>query len=257
MHRWIILFGSIIALYCCNTKNREIILGDNLKAVGDIGRDTTYNGLIRFYNSKDGRLLYTCNYNDNILTGQKIFFHNNGTIYSKQNYSNGELNGFSFFYDSSGNLYSKQYFYYGVKAGHDVNYNTNHPCEYSFFSLENELLFYLNYDSLGNNKLTQEKPSYFFFKTRKFSLLSDTTGAKNTEYFIYLPNPPKFNFHYSLVTIDSSYNILAEKQVLDSNRIWDTFTIVDSTEKVAYAIRLVIIDSINNNDRYTMFKKLK
>ena len=239
------------------TKREKILLiNDHIKAVGIIGTDTSYEGMIKFYDINSNRLLYSSNYKNNILDGEQVTYYTNGKPRTIQKYSNGEINGYTSFYDSIGNLFSKQYSYYGIKAGHHINFYLNAPKEYGFYSLENELLFYINYDSLKKHKITELEESYFFYNARSFSNLSESEVNRKREFFLYLLNPPKFKFEYSIVQIDSNYNVITIDKVLDNAKIWSKFSINKESPDTISAVRLVIIDSSRNNEKNTMFKKL-
>jgi hypothetical protein len=73
-------------------------------------------------------------------------------------------------------------------------------------------------------------------------------------YFIYLPQPPRFYFQYSIVKIDAKYKVLATEQEIKNDEIWSTFSL-NSDSISTYAIKLFVKDSINEVN-YTMFKKL-
>jgi hypothetical protein len=250
------IFIVIITVFICscNSKKRELVIDNKIKAVGYINSDSSFDNLISFFDLNTNKLLYTANYKNKVLEGEKRDYYANGKIKSIQSFSNGTLNGFTYFYDSLGYLFSQQYTYYGVKAGHHIDFKYQKPIEYGFYSLDNDLLFYLNYDSLIGKKIDDFEASYFFYKERPLARDFFSRQNQNREFFIYLPQPPKFSFEYSVVTIDSSYKIKSVEKLLNKNTIWDLF-ILDENQNNS-AIRLIIIDSLNGNSRYTMFKKL-
>lgn len=247
----------VLVLFSCQRKGEKtLLINDNIKAVGIIGVDSSYEGMIKFYDINSNRLLYSSNYKNNILDGEQATYYTNGKPKTIQEYSNGEINGYTSFFDSTGSIFSKQYTYYGIKAGHHINFYRNTPKEYGFYSLENELLFYINYDSLKTQKITELEESYFFYNARSFSHLSESEVNRKKEFFLYLLNPPKFKFEYSIVQIDSNYNVISIDKILNNEKIWSRFSINKESGDTISAIRLVIVDSSRNNEKNTMFKKL-
>lgn len=247
---------NFLIIFCiaCNHKETELIIDNEVKAIGHINTDSSFDNEISFFDLNTNKLLYKANYKNNILNGVRTDYYSNGNVRSIQNYINGDIHGFTNFYDSLGNILSKQYRYYGIRAGHHINFKEEKIFEYGFYSLDNDLLFYINYDSLASKSITDLETSYFFFKERLFSNSSTLSNNFKKDFFIYIPQPPKFSFEYSIVVVDSSYKVLDVKEVLSKNKIWDSF-ILDTSQK-NIAIKLTIIDSIKDNAIYTMFKKL-
>lgn len=250
-----------ICLLCigCNSraKLKEIILGDE-KVVGNISKDTVFNGTILFFNKKTNELISESNYVDGNLEGKSIDYYPNGKVSSIANYRDDKLHGEMILFDQTGNRIKKENFYYNIRVGESINYKDKNVSQYNFFSLDGDLLFYLNYDSIRNRKITEYKKSFFFFHKRKYANFSSGPLTDSlTEVFLYMPSPPLFNFSYYLVRIDSSFQKENVIQHLNNSEPWiviDNLK-VDLDEKFYYAIKLNIIDS-SNGDEITMYKKL-
>jgi hypothetical protein len=76
------------------------------------------------------------------------------------------------------------------------------------------------------------------------------------ELFLYLPNPPKLNFKYSLCIIDNKYDIKQTVKEFATNISWDTVNLEYSILKTneSFAIKL----TVDNDDKpAVMFKRLK
>jgi hypothetical protein len=250
------LFIAVIlfSLLGCNRKNRSITIDENTIAQGDIGNDSSYNGLIKFYEKGSNILLSEQYYLNNVQNGTTKDYYPNGILKDSLNYIGGEENGDAFFYDSKGNLQTKNYYYYGLRVGGSTIYSNNKPQDYLFYSFDNDLLFKLDYDSIGTNRIDDIKTGGFFFYNS--AIASNSDGQEIFHYNVYMINPPRYKFEYSLVTTDSFFKENTEVKKLDSQRPWDSFSIGRKVDCDKYAIKLVIEDSINNHESI-MFKRLK
>lgn len=255
---YVISVSCILFIVGCKEKNkiRSIILKDSTRAEGIISKDSIYEGLIRFYDTRTNRLIMECNYKNGIEYGNAKEFYPNGHIAAEYSYENGKLIGFAYFYDTSSKLISKQFTYFDIRAGSSVNYTNGKVKSYWFYSLDNEALFNLTYDSLIRKKITELHSDFFFYHFKDYTEIANTSlRNKRKEYFLYTPNPPNYDFRYSLVLIDSSYKVHSELKNFDGNSPWSTFTVDESVNKIP-AIRLTISDSISGGD-IIMFKVLK
>lgn len=250
-----IFFLLLCFLPSCRQKaSNEVIVDNKYRAVGNISNDTTYDGNIEFYDINTGNLAFSVTYKDGMLNGEKRDYYSNGKVYSISNYTNGLLNGVTNFFDSTGLRTYTQENYYGLNFGRKITYNKEGVKKFDFYSFDNELLFSIDYDSLKKNKITSIQNDFFFYNEEWFKYLSDSDNKSRKEYFIYLPNPPKFRFEYSVVEIDNHFNVLSEPIFINKPNGWTTFSI-SKYESQKFAIRLVVNDSVNN-DVFTMFKKL-
>lgn len=251
----LLAFLFVAFLYSCSSKEKEISIDKNTRAVGNISSDSVFNGLIKFYEVPSGVLLFTSTYKNGILEGEKIDYYKSGKVYSKQYYNAGKLNGAALFYDEKGNIDFTQYYYYGLSMGPKIHFKEEEIKSYDFYSLENKLLFSVDYDSLKESKLSEIEEDFFFFNSIDFRYVGDSLFPKRREYFLYLPNPPKLKFEYNLVKIDSDFNVIStEKNLTDTKTAWTVFEL-EKNENSQFALQLLIKDSVNQAN-YTMFKRL-
>lgn len=247
--------------YSCKQGEIKAINIDNETRVeGNINIDTIYNGLIKFYNIKSNKLFRECNYENGIENGKCILYHKNGKIAYKYFFENGKVNGDTYAFDVKGDLLSKGFYYYDIRVGSSDEYIKEKIANYYFYSLDGELLFFIYYDSSQKKKITDLQSDYFFYHTAKYQEYNDSLNKnEQQEYFLYLPNPPEYNFRYSLVIIDSDFNVLSKIQTFNNNFPWAKFTLHDESsfnKNDKIALRLIINDSMSNGD-ITMFKILK
>lgn len=251
----LLLFLTTIVIGCKSRSKRSVLIEKNLRAVGNIGPDTSYEGPIQFYDTRTNQLLYTCNYQDNLPEGIRTNFHSNGTVSSQQLYHDGKLNGFASFYDSTGTKYAQQYYYHGLRAGPSISWKNGHPESFYFYSLDNRLLFELSYEDLQHGSLTQVQSGFFFFNISDVSVLEGEKAENfSKEILLYLPQPPKFDFQYSVVKIDSGYQVLSTLQKCPPDQVFTTINVA-VTDTAGLAIKLVIQDSVKGGT-YTMFKRI-
>jgi hypothetical protein len=241
------------------SKNQRILIDSQTYAEGSFGRDTVFQGLIKFVDRKTGNLTATANYENGVLDGETIDFYPDGRMKFSGSYEKGKLNGYVSFFDRSGNVGERQYYYYDLVVGPRIKYKNGFPKSYKFYSLENELLFHINYDSVYGNTIDELQKSFFYFNKREYEENENPLSRNNavvSEYFIYIMAPPRFNFEYDLVDIDSSYKVKSIVKRFKGDRPWAKFSIKDGTEEDGCkAIRLLIRDSINNINT-TMFRRL-
>jgi hypothetical protein len=248
--RFIIYFFIVFLIGSCQFDQiRSVKIDNDTRAEGRIGVDNVYNGVIKFYNIPTNKLIEEANYSRGIQEGNDIFYHANGAIAAKRAFTNGVLNGYTFSYDSVGHLLKQDYYYYNLRSGGSMEYLHNKLKYYRFFSLEKDILFYLDYDSLKGRKLPEIQPGYFFYRQTKYTTVDENDSlADRIEYFLYTPNPPKFNFQYSLVTIDSNRKVLSVLKDFSNTKPWSVFNRDKEHENInrKIALRLTITDSINN-----------
>jgi antitoxin component YwqK of YwqJK toxin-antitoxin module len=251
---FIFLYSTVVG--CNNTKTRSIQLANQV-AEGNISKDSTYEGLIKFYDKNNRQLLSEATYTNNVLEGYRVFYFPNGQKKVEMNYKSGEPLGFTKIYNKQGSLEKEQYFYYGLQVGSSIQYANETPKQYFFYSFDDALLFHLDYDSIGSKRIDELQEKFFFFRKKDLQLFDFKSNEHKVEYFIYLISPPKYKFTYSLCQIDSSFKVLETMQTFDSGRMWETF-LVDPTKQTGetfLALRLRIEDQINGADM-TTFKKL-
>ena len=241
----------------CGDSDRIKIQIDDLIVEGEISADTVFNGLIRFYNSETGALERAANYNQGVLDGERKDYHTNGRIKLKMNYSDGKANGNLYVYDSTGELQLTQIKYYDVRVGPSIEYKENRISKYYFYSFGNIELIHIDYDSINKSQIAQLNDSTFFFwNILEFSTPDSKTPRTNL--FLYLPNPPKINFKYSICILGANYRIKEILQEFNDGESFSEFELDFGQLKddETFAIRLVI-DNTLNDETITMFKKIK
>lgn len=255
----LLCFASIFCLLaaCQSSPIRAVNLGDGTTAEGRISPDTVFDGPIKFYDATSNQLIERGNYMNGIKIGMDTIYNKNGTIASKADFADGKQNGYSFHFDSNGNLVQKSYNYYGLNVGSSVNYIKDSVKEYYFYDFDENVLVYLNYDSIKGKRIGDIQPKLFFFRETYYQSYNNH-GVGLKSFFVYTPNPPKFDFKYSVILVDSSFKVLSVLTQCDNRRPW---SIVNVDTKSAgpnqkFAVRLTIRDSINNKDMVA-FKVLK
>ena len=168
--------------------------------------------------------------------------------------------GYNYYFDSLGSLKVKDYYYYDLKVGPTIRYNGSDPISYNFYAFDNNLTYGLYYDSLKDHILVDLGTN--FFHIIKYDTADYYEGNKNStglDYCIYLLNPPKYNFNYSLVLTDSGYKNVKVIDSLKSKFPFRFFSIPTQRpdQNYFYAIRLLVSDSLTTKNEYLMFKKLK
>jgi hypothetical protein len=240
------------------THVREMIIGGN-RVVGNISDDTIYTGLIRFYNGSSNVLSEEVEYNsDGRMNGKRTLFYPNGNTRALSFYDNGKRLGYNTLFDSTGKIANNSFWYYDIRVGPSVDYYNGKPSRYYFYTFENELLYYLNYDELTDKKIVDLERNYFrLVKYDSASYWQGNLEEAGTEYRIYLLNPPKYKFDYDIVHIDSAYHVMDTIDRLDVDLPFANFTIRNSRSNSFFpAVRLTVEDSMNSKNDYLMFKKI-
>jgi hypothetical protein len=99
-------------------------------------------------------------------------------------------------------LTSKQDCYYDLLVGSHIEYKNTKPRKYYFTSFDEEDVFYINY-SIENREIKKINNGHFFF-WHAMNILDIDKNLINKEFFIYIINPPDFNFKYSLCIINKT-----------------------------------------------------
>lgn len=247
----------ILSLICsCSKTNKRRVLVEDVYAEGDISKDTVFNGLIRFYDTSHNRLVMVASYKNGVLDGPRTDYYKNGRPETKIKYENGKINGELIVYDTTGKITEKQNYYYDLLTGPSQSFKNGKISNYAFYSLDNELLFTLDYDKTKKIEKINNK-SYFFWSINKYT--TTTSPDPLNELFIYLPNPPLLNLRYSLCIIDKAYTVLKVVKEFDSALYWEktdlNFSGLKPTEM--FALRLNIENAMDDPaDIAVMFKKL-
>lgn len=244
MFKFILFIFLCFFLISCDSekKSEELDLGDMI-AKGEI-KDSIYNGKISFYNKATGKLIAESNYINGVLNGEYKKYNDSNKVIVLGNYNDGLPNGYSYVYDGNGKLKVKSFIYYNIRVGACIQYLNDKPKKYYYYSLDNKLLFYIDYDSINGKGILDIAKNFFFINSYNVDNTTD-------EYRLYNINPPKYNFKYSLVTVDENKKIKDTIQEFNSNNIWHKFDICLQPKLPAntfYAINIFIKDSVNGRD---------
>jgi|SRR5450755_1178656 hypothetical protein len=255
-----LFFVPTCLLICCTSKNIKRITLDGQIIEGIFLPGNVINGYVNVYDSATNLLIETANYNNGVLDGERTTLYPNGYVKARVNYSVGKENGNLEVYDSLGHLLNTQFRYYGLRVGPSINFIEGKPKQYWFYSFDNAVLSYINYDSILNKKISEIQMNFFPFRSTQFQIdnFNDTIHFKS-EYFLYLMNPPKYNFQYSLCIVNDSFRVIKELRKFDSHTIWDTFEIDTSQLKNAehYALKIRVDDSTHEErGAWNGFKKI-
>lgn len=243
---------------CVRQKNKKIIV-DNTYAVGEQIDDSIMNGLVNFYDTATGNLVSTATYINGQINGTRKDYFLNGRIQYISNFSNDKQHGEVISFDSTGNKIQSQYFYYDLPCGSSINYKEGKPTSYQFNSIEYKELFSIDYNAGKNNRISQINNSDFFFWNLKNYFTSISDSAK-FELFVYLPNPPKLNFEYSLCIITDTYAVIKVLEDYSTNSPWETTSLNFSTlqKGQSFALRLSVENEFDSTDtrKAVLFKKI-
>jgi hypothetical protein len=202
-----------------------------------------YTGLIHYYDTTTNSLIRETNYFNGLPDGDETLYYTNGKVKVKGHYNDGRKNGIALFYDSLGSLVSQQYFFYGIVCGQSVKYRHNEPSQYWFYSLDNNELFFIDYDSVKSQRIESLQKGFIYFNLYQKAQNIFLENPQR-EYLLYLINPPKFRFTYSLCRVDSNLKFIRDVLKFNSNEPWVKFQIFEN-DRNNYAIRLLIDDDIN------------
>ena len=225
------------------------------RAIGKISADSVFDGVIKFYDVSTNKLIEESKYDRGVQNGFDILYFQNGMISVKSYYKDGKQDGYSYIYNDKGKLISQNYFYYGIRMGNNVEYLDGVIKKYWFYSLDNGILFYLDYDSIKGKQLTDFQASFFFYHIKEYYILDKKDSQiKKTEYFPYTPSPPKFEFKYDLILVDSNRKVLSVLKEFSNSQPWSIFDLDNKIENssIKRALRLQIVDSINKKKMGTM-----
>lgn len=253
------ILGTLI-LISCKTNRKSSIIINNKRFEGTNISDTLYNGLVKEYDIKTNSLLSETEYLNNILNGRRKEYYSNAEVSSMSYYEMGKINGVVSIYDTNGVLIKKDRYYYDMRVGESIEYFNGNIADFSFYSFDRELLMTINYLNPINKMVTDFVDGFFFIKKDLFSDVNvNGISDMKREFFLYTPNPPKYNFRYSLVTTDSLYKRINIVKEFDANKPWSKFSIENFNKLGAglnYKIMLKVYDSIAGGD-ITMYKMLK
>ncbi|MBX2925899.1 MAG: hypothetical protein KF746_27130 [Chitinophagaceae bacterium] len=242
----------------CKTKtNKKITIQDNRRIEGYVNDKLLYDGVVRYYDAQTDQLLQESTFADGKLNGETRTYDLIGQITSEQMYESDKLNGWSSLFDSSGKIIYKNYYYYGLKVGAVQFFKSGVPADYYFYTFDNQLLLHLDYDSLHGKKINEIQPNLFYFQLRSYDLKESLSELpEESECFLYTLNPPQFDFKYSLISTDSSFNDQKIIKKIENETPFRVFTLPRTERGRLIALKLDIYDSINETSGH-FFKKIR
>ncbi|NNV56066.1 hypothetical protein GD597_11400 [Panacibacter sp. KCS-6] len=217
--------------------------GEFVEGIIKIDKDTIYNGVIKFYDTSTNTIIREATYKNDTLNGKELTYYSNGNVMTEDIYADGEINGYSYFYDTANNLLQKKFFFHDVCLGPVVDYEQGEISKFRFYSFDNFRLFDLDYKTIETKSIDSWNSNLFFISSN--IIQSDPINDEiETQFFIYIINPPHYRFQYSLCVADSANNIIKKIKEIDGSKIWETFS-VDENSKLAnqfFIFKLEIFD---------------
>lgn len=246
----VLIYSFISILFSCSeiVKQKTVtIRRSDTIITGNITGDSLFNDTVKYYDLK-GRLMSCKFFKNGKEEGVATDYYQNGKPQNITSYSDGMKNGYRHYFDSSGGLLYKDYYYYDLTVGPIMFFKSGKPKKYFFSSLENEDLIMINYEQWHGVKDIVSNCINFSKNIQKRDSISELS------LFIYLPNPPKFSFKYSILKkkkrdVTGFIEIRNIKSVLPFEQI----SLPSLPADDHYVIGLNIYDSIIN--RETMIYK--
>jgi len=194
--KYTLLFFTIMILSCGDSKQDKLVTirTDSLLIKGSRINDSIYNDTVYYYNLNN-TLIRKDYFINNKLEGASIDYFPNGKPKLITHYKDGFKYGYNSYYNSSGNCHYRDFYYFDLTVGPIIFYNDDgSPKKYFFANLENENLLVIDYlDWQGINQMYSNCIN-FSSNTQK----RDSTDEVSV--LLYLVNPPKFDFKYSVFT---------------------------------------------------------
>lgn len=218
---------------------------------GDITRDTIFNDTIQIFNLT-GKLLSKKFFINGKQEGTEIDYYLNGRPRIITSFSDGLKNGYNAYFDSlTGLCFYKDFYYYNLPVGPVIHFDkTGAPKRYFFVSLQNETLLDIDYKSWkGIKDIFLDCIKFTSSIQKEFTSSIQKEDTNQQSIFLYLMNPPRMSFIYSI--LKRKENGKDEDLVQIITRIDDTkpFTqlvlpVLSSGEN--YVVGLKVFDSILN-----------
>lgn len=237
----------------CNEKQKKNFVSikkQDMIVKGDITNDTIYNDTIYYYNNTYN-LIKKEYYKNNKREGASTEYYTNGKPNIITFYSDGLKNGYNSYYDSMGNCFYKDFFYYDLIVGPIIYFEKNGtPKRFFFANLQNETLLYINY--LDWHGVKDIYSNCINFSTN----IQKNNSAKEVSILLYIINPPKFIFEYSILkTKTKSESDYKKTLSVKSELPFKNIVLPVLPEDEHYVIKADIFDSILNK-RTIIYKDL-
>jgi antitoxin component YwqK of YwqJK toxin-antitoxin module len=243
--RYCLLFVTFL-LFSCSDKTRNHIVTikkGNEIIKGNIINDTLFNDTIWYYDLNDN-LLRKRVFKDGKENGLSIEYYLNKKPMITTLYSNGLKNGYNTYYDSGGKYFYKDFYYYDLTVGPAIFFDTNeNPKRFYFMNLQNETLLDINYQDWHGIKDVHSKCINFISNVQK----RDST--KEISLLLYLINPPKFSFNYTVLKKKKkNENDFVEVKKIESKLPFINISLPILPNDENYTIGLNVYDSILNKE---------
>jgi hypothetical protein len=247
-----IIILMLLIVSCNNDTKKNIfsIRKNNMVLKGYVINDSIFNDTVYYYNFS-GKLLRKDKFSNGKLNGVSIDYHFNGKPRMVSYYSNGLKNGTNSYFDTAGICYYKDYYYYDLPVGPIIYFNKDgSPKSYFFINIQNETLFNINYKNWdGINKVDM--------KCINFTANSQRVDSTHKIFLLlYLLNPPKFSFEYTIVKKKrNSENGFVKLFMITNDFPFKNLILPELLNDENYAIQLNIYDSLLNK-RNVIFKDI-
>ena len=242
----ILIFSSTLLLSCTQGQKQEQkkrrIQKDGYIMEGNIESDSTFQGVINYYDINTNKLVYQATFLNNVENGLAINYYQNGMKKDEVNFVLGKEYGAHIIYDTTGKIISKNYYYYGRKLGPDCIYKEDGSIkEYYFADFEGKVLLYYSYDDPPT--VQQEHPEKYFpegyFNMNTSYTVED--GVLKMKLFLYIIQLPKHSFRYSICK--DSNDLIVHIKDIPNNEVFYQTTLPILTGKQNYCVGLNIFDS--------------
>lgn len=245
--KYVLLFVHFVVLFSCNENKGDGVVTierDGMILKGNITSDTIFNDTINYYNLNH-ELISKKVFKENKQEGISTEYYLNGRPMMVTSYSDGLKNGYNSYFDStSGLCFYRDFYYYGLTMG-PVQYfdPMGNPKTYFFVNLENETLLHINYLKWnGIGEVHQECINFT-------SNYQRTDSTKKVSILLYLMDPPKFSFSYSILKKKKeSESDFVKVKNLSSNLPFINVLLPTLPPTEHYAIGLNIFDSLLNKE---------
>ncbi len=246
------LFLSLFATGCLDDHNDEVgnKLEPNLLLVRRTDRSGKVDTIFKYDNNQ--RLLSKEVFRDSLLNGISTYYYSNGIPKMTTGYSHGYKNGENRFYDSSGKIIYMDFYYFDLTVGPVVYFDKFGDARHFFFaSLQNETLLDIDYRKWKGIATIHDKIVNFVVNRIK------NDEKQEIELLIYLPQPPKMNFEFSIYKISNpkeqrDYKLISK---IDDQLPFKILRLPTLPNNENYSVGVSVYDSLLNK-RTIIYKDL-